>query len=244
MKNLPIRQKKAIAYTVREPYGNVVHFKTPKNSKLRWISIRTRRESSESDNSPASPTMVDLDNALMEGNTRTGAHISDAINGRLFQQYHCTQLQLPEPLDLGDSNLTEFARNPMLMGSIRGIFENALAGLMEQDDDIEGDDDDEFHAFFDIEGGFADDTTSTPNPTPISRTASFAGFVEEEEVDSQLTPGDADDEDEEATMVKTTFSSPLKRRASNDLESMSPELKRKKLEIPASQSDRGKKNGG
>jgi len=181
--------------------------------------------------------MVDLDNALMEGNTRTGAHISDAINGRLFQQYHCTQLQLPEPADFGDSNLTEFARNPLLMGSIRGIFENALVGLMEQDDEIEGDDDDEFHAFFDIEGGYADDTTSTPNPTPTSRTASFAGFIEEEEVDSQTLPGDADDEDEEETVIKPNLSSPLKRRASGDLKSMSPELKRKKLEVPASQSD-------
>lgn len=236
MKNLPIRQKKAVAYTVRESYGNVVHFKTPKNSKLRWISIRTRRESSESDNSPASPTMVDLDNALMEGNTRTGAHISDAINGRLFQQYHCTQVQLPEPVDFGDSNLTEFARNPVLMGSIRGIFENALVGLMEQAGDMDGDDDDEFRTFFDIEGGYAeDDSTSTSNPTPVSRTASFAGFVEEEEDDSQTVRGDADDEEEPESAIKPNFSSSLKRRASDNLKSVSPELKRKKLELPALQ---------
>ena len=52
-----------------------------------------------------------------------------------------------------------------------------------------------------------------------------------------MAAGDADDEDEEETMTKTAFSSPLKRRASNDLESMSPELKRKKLQVPASQSD-------
>lgn len=221
MKNLAFRtKKKAVAYTVRETYGNVIHFKTPKGSKLHWIQVRARRESESSDNSPASPTMVDLDNALLEGNTRTGAHISDAINGRLFQQYHCTKLQLPEPLDFEESNLTEFARNPLLRS-----FVDSVANQFGDDLDyfVDGDD---VHDLIDFEGGFTED------PTPVSRTASFAGF-EDGDDDSQAVLGHQEhavaEEPEWQGVSPTT--SPLKRRASGLPKMESPVLKRNKVEV-------------
>ena len=96
---MPYRSGKPIASTVRTPYGRVLHIQQPKGCTLEWVKIPKRHQSESSDDSPASPTMVNLNEALLEGNTRTGAHISDVINGRLFAQYHCTQLQLPEPMD-------------------------------------------------------------------------------------------------------------------------------------------------
>lgn len=228
MTNIPIRQKKAIAFTVRGPFGSVVHFKTPKGSKLKWVQLKNRRESESSSDSPASPTMVNLDNALLEGNTRTGAHISDAINGRLFQQYHCSQLQLPEPMELEETTLAEFARNPLLVGSIRSWFENSLADQMAgggDEFDIQ-DHDEEIHAFIDFDGGFTDDA-STPHPTPVSRTASFAGFPDD---DAEPVRGRAvtvlDDDDEQ---IEAPLSSPLKRRMSKTMESTSPVMKRKRV---------------
>lgn len=217
MKNLAFRhKKKAVAYTVREPYGNVIHFKTPKGSKLHWIQVRARRESESSDNDPPSPTMVDLDNALLEGNTRTGAHISDAINGRLFQQYHCTQLQLPEPSDFAESSLPEFARNPILRSFVDTVYDHLEDFYVNQDD---------VQDLIDFEGGFSED------PTPVSRTASFAGF--EDGDDSQTVVGHQeqaklDDELEWQGVSPTT--SPLKRRASG-LPTMDSPMKRNKVEV-------------
>jgi len=180
--------------------------------------------------------MVNLNEALLEGNTRTGAHISDVINGRLFAQYHCTQLQLPEPMDELEDSFAEFARIPGLMNGLRTMY--GYEGDYFEEEDEQMPLQETMHAFIDFEGGVTDGDPSTPNPTPASRTSSFAGFVEEEEAVSLTHPA----KDSVASAVESNAASSFmappspsksKRRASGLPAAVSPDLKRARLDVPA-----------
>jgi len=102
--------------------------------------------------------------------TRTGSVITDVINGRLFQQYHCSPRSASQrargAAHAGSAAVTEFARNPFLNGIFRPMYPSRQAsasapkpgGLL--DDlgnfvlDDEGDDeDDAILALIDFEAG-------------------------------------------------------------------------------------------
>jgi len=229
---MPYRSKKPIASTVRTAYGRVLHIQQPKGCTLEWVKLKKRHQSESSDDSPASPTMVNLNEALLEGNTRTGAHISDTINGRLFAQYHCTQLQLPDPMDELEDSFAEFARIPGLMNGLRTMY--GYSGDLFEEEDEQMPLQETMHAFIDFEGGVTDGDPSTSGPTPASRTSSFAGFVEEEEC---VSPKDIQKDITVAATDHTTAPSltphPSKRRASGLSAPVSPELKRARLDVQA-----------
>lgn len=176
--------------------------------------------------------MVNLNEALLEGNTRTGAHISDTINGRLFAQYHCTQLQLPDPMDELEDSFAEFARIPGLMNGLRTMY--GYSGDLFEEEDEQMPLQETMHAFIDFEGGVTDGDPSTSGPTPASRTSSFAGFVEGEE---RVSPKDLQKDITVAATDHTTAPSltphPSKRRASGLSAPVSPELKRARLDVQA-----------
>ena len=93
------------------------------------------------------------------------------------------------------------------------------------------------HAFIDFEGGVTDGDPSTPNPTPASRTSSFAGFVEEEEAVSPTHPAKDSLTTEAETLIAPSLVAPpspskSKRRASGLPAALSPELKRARLDVP------------
>jgi hypothetical protein len=234
MTRMPYRSKKPIASTVRTPYGRVLHIQQPKGCTLEWVQLPKRHQSESSDDSPASPTMVNLNEALLEGNTRTGAHISDTINGRLFAQYHCTQLQLPDPMDELEDSFAEFARIPGLMNGLRTMY--GYEGDLFEEEDEQMPLQETMHAFIDFEGGITDGDPSTSGPTPASRTSSFAGFVEEEGVSPKDLLLDSTTAAADMTAGPSILDPPLtstsKRRASGLPAAVSPELKRARLEVP------------
>jgi hypothetical protein len=206
---LALRCTKAIAHTAHMLHGSVLIIKTPKTSNLKWVPIRSRHQSSPE--SPASPTMVNLDRALLEGNTRTGAHISDAIHGQLFRQYHCGQV-IDDPMQLDDVNFTEFARLPGMGNSFRNQHEFMLPPNMEDADDHNIGD--ALQMFIDFSGGVNDDDDD--ETTGQSSSDIPAASIEI-------------DEDSSPHYIEAT-ASPLKRRASSELpKSLSPELKRTKV---------------
>lgn len=209
---LAVRSKKAIAHTARMLTGPVLVIKTPKGSDLKWISTRSRNESSPEE--PASPTMVNLDRALLEGNTRTGAHISDAINGQLFRTYHCVQLP-EEPVQI-DDNFAEFARLPGMGMSFRNQQDFMLPpGMEDVDDNPIGE---ALQKYFDFSGGKNDDEEEMTTPQDSSDVP--AASIETDETPSPLHA--------------VPITSPLKRRAASGLpKSMSPEVKRKKMSSTA-----------
>lgn len=150
--------------------------------------------------------------------TRTGSVITDVINGRLFQQYHCSPRsasQRARGAHGGGAAVTEFARNPFLNGIFRPMYPSRQAGAGVPkpggllDDlgnfvlDDEGDDeDDAILALIDFEAGEGaaecDDDNDDEND---------ADDDDDDVDDDDLTPGDAslDDrlEDFDADLLAT-----------------------------------------
>lgn len=233
-------------------------FLTPKGSTLKWIDMR-RFDSDTDDSSPNSPTMIDLDIALGDGNTRTGAAITDTLHGIMFRQHHCdpdlwvSDFTVPEP-----SATVEFARVPFINNGSRSfsaLFEYEVMAV--GDDMVDGTGlvaDDPALDLIDFDGGVgcdeiheevqaADDTPSSDPPqadlemtgmsTSLGSTASSSNGSRRKNGKGKATVRSATPPNEEQfSAMDITSSSPLKRRANNvmaDAGSVSPISKRKCL---------------
>lgn len=85
-----VNPNKAIAFTTNGPLGRRILYINPKGRSWKWI-VRSSMASSMSNSGASSPTMIDIDHAMFSGNTRSGAVITDLINGAFFRSTHCPQ---------------------------------------------------------------------------------------------------------------------------------------------------------
>ena len=93
-------RNRAIAYSERTPYGRIVHIRFPKNASLVMVDAAN---DSATTSGASSPTMINLNDALVDGNTNSGAHITDVINAHLFRSFHCNRRN-SDPLDVADAS--------------------------------------------------------------------------------------------------------------------------------------------
>lgn len=243
---LKLNPNKPVAFSVDGP--RVIVFKTPKGSKMAWVDMR-RFDSLTDDSAPSSPTMVDLDAALLEGNQRTGAAITDVIYGHMFRQYHCTDFDFA--MYTQPTSHAEFARVPFLnnggMGGLfsDGNFPDSFASL-DSEDAVDGMQP-EMAALelIDFDGGArAEEACAAERPAtpePSSATLEEAGSITPRA--RQKGKGKAPDSAERRRVQgsstptrspRHTFdfaSSPLKRRA--PARSVSPVLKKKRNVVAA-----------
>lgn len=219
---------KAIAYRVQG--AKVLIFKTPKGSKLKWIDVRTFANDSPQSSAPSSPTMIDLEAALREGNQRTGAAITDAIYGQMFRQYHCTQFEAAAHAQ--PSAHAEFARVPALQGSVpRGGFSTADFSLFSSDALLEFTGgvhaDLGIHDLIDFDGNVDSEELPSDMPTPSDGLTQYSDAMTSDAVmeDNDPTPTKAGQ-----PQISDLPSSPLKRRAQP--RSVSPTIVKKRRNGP------------
>lgn len=252
LRKLVLDPRKAICISTRTPNGRVLQFTVPKNNALKVITVRgTRRE-----NSARRASKFDLRAILDHGvDTRTGSIITDVINGRLFQQYHCS----PQSSSRADNVAeTEFARNPFLTGTFRPMYPSrssgSQGGLLDDlgnfvfDDEI---DDDDILSLIDFEAGENDETDSqaeagftpisgeleldddllaTPSKIPLSTETTSQSYDDDDDEDD----GDEDEEEsEEVEEIAHEHGTGTKRRAGSISHGYStgPVLKKKRGEI-------------
>lgn len=161
MRKIPVDPKKAICSSSSTPEGRVIHFNVPKKSyAIRWIMAGNSRS-----NSTAScPSKFGFRSTIDHINSRTGSMIHDVINGRLFQQFHCSPLTAEEP-----SPSTEIVRNPFLGNSLRPMYLRTPSRRHGQFEELDMDFDEEAHVdalnLIDFDGGDADDDDAESEET-------------------------------------------------------------------------------
>lgn len=130
---------------------------------MAWVDMR-RFGSFTDDSAPSSPTMVDLDAALLEGNQRTGAAITDVIYGHMFRQYHCTDFDFT--MYNQPTSHAEFSRVPVLNNGGLGNLFSELPGSfasIESDELADGIQPEmEALELIDFDGGAGDDEPAQP----------------------------------------------------------------------------------